>query len=312
LIRRRFATRVISAAYLHFTTTFFRHIFNLIFSEAFAMDVSHFELIWKPQSPATPIGANSVDKVFQGYFLEITNLEPVAYSYAVEFVAAPAALPERSLAGNTLVFVDTPGTNNAPGVLNGAIGDTVFRPSNGTISVPPNGTALIAVVPSAFAGLSQLDSTPLTSANFEVRGYVRLRLPPVFRVINGPLGPRFVYGPQSASPVRVMLTPQNRANYYTNAGVLADQTQSSLPTASGAAVNLLPPDRPFVFPGSFGNLDLSVLARMEARITGEDRSMMIAAMIASLDNDEADFAAMNKGLAEAGIGVALERRKPKK
>ena len=56
------------------------------------MDVSHFELVWKPQSPAAPTGVSGVDKVFQGYFLEITNLEPVAYSYAVEFVAAPAAV----------------------------------------------------------------------------------------------------------------------------------------------------------------------------------------------------------------------------
>jgi hypothetical protein len=276
------------------------------------MDVSHFELIWKPQSPASPIGVSGVDKVFQGYFLEITNLEAVAYSYEVEFVAAPAVVAERSLAGNTLVFVDTPGTNNAPGVLTGAIGDTVFRPSIGTITIPPNGTALIAVVPSAFAGLPQLDNTPIMSSNFEVRGYVRLRLPPVFRRIETPFGTRFIYGAQAANPVRVMLTPQNRANYYTNAGVLADQTQSSLPTASGAAVNLLPPDRPFVFPVDIGVLDLPVLARMEARLAGEDRGMMMAAMMASMDNDEADLAALNKGLAEAGIGMALERRKIKK
>jgi hypothetical protein len=39
------------------------------------MEVSHFELVWKPQSPATPIGQTGVDRVFQGYFLKISNLE---------------------------------------------------------------------------------------------------------------------------------------------------------------------------------------------------------------------------------------------
>ena len=69
------------------------------------MEVSHFELIWKPQSPAAPANTPAVANVIQGYFLEITNLESVPYSYRVEFVASPVTLPSRSLAGNTVCFV---------------------------------------------------------------------------------------------------------------------------------------------------------------------------------------------------------------
>lgn len=274
------------------------------------MDVSHFELVWKRQSPATPIGQSGIDKVFQGYFLEITNLEPVSYRYALEFVAAPAALPERSLAGNTVVFIDTPGVNNAPAVLTGNIGSTVFRLSTGPITIPPNTTALVAVLPSAFANLPT-DPTPLLTSQFEVRGFVRLRLPPVFKVLNTPLGPQFVYGPQSNAPVKVMLTPQNRSTYYTEAGALSDQTQSSLPTASGTAVNMLPPDRPFFFPPLFESLDVASLSQMDAMIAPEDRSTVMAAMLASMGEDPSDLAKMNAGLAKAGIGLALERRKVK-
>jgi hypothetical protein len=278
------------------------------------MDVSHFELVWKPQSPATPIGATGVDKVFQGYFLEITNLGDVSYSYQVEFVATPVAAANRSLAGNTVVFVDTPSTNNTAGVLSGAITDEVFRPSTGLITIPAKGTALIAVLPSAFPAFGNpvVDATPILTDNFEVRGYVRLRLPPVFKVINGPLGPIFLYGPQADAPVKVMLTPQNRAVYYNRAtNALSDQTQSSLPTASGAAVNLLPPDKPFVFPPVFDRLDQKVLDRMSAMMASEDQGLMMAAMMSAMNSETADLSAMNSNLAQAGIGLALERRKTK-
>jgi hypothetical protein len=273
------------------------------------MDVSHFELVWKPQSPATPIGQSGIDRVFQGYFLKLTNLEDKALSFALSFVAAPAAVPERSLAGNTVIFIDTPGSNNVLGTLNGTIASTVFTPTTGNITIPAQATALIAMLPSAFNGLP-VDPTPLNGQNFEVRGYVRVRLPPVFKIIQTPLGPRFVRVAQSDKPVRIMLTPQHRATYYTATGALSDQTQSSLPTASGAAVNLLPPDQPFVFPFPF-ELDLSRLERLSALIDDEDRGMMLAALLSSLDDDKGSLSGMNTMLAKAGIDLALERRKPK-
>lgn len=156
--------------------------------------------------------------------------------------------------------------------------------------------------------------TPLTTGTFKVRGYVRLRLPPQFRLINTPIGGiRFVCAAQSEAPVKIMPTPQNRAVCYDRTtGALSDQTQSSLPTASGAAVNNLPPDQPFVFPLEMGRLVLPVLARMQALVPPEDRGTMMATMLVSRDSDKTDLVAMNASLAEAGIGLALERRKTKK
>lgn len=275
------------------------------------MEVSHFELVWKPQSPAAPIGQAGVDRVFQGYFLKITNLENTTYSFGLEFVAASVTDPLRSLSGNTVLFVDTPGSNNTLGTLNGNLSATVFTPSTGTISIPPNGTALVALLPSAFNGLP-VDSTPLTSPNFEVRGYVRIRLPPVFGVVQTPFGNRFVLQSQASAPVRIMLTPQHRATYYTETGTLSDQTQSSLPTATGGAVTLLPPDPPFVIVRPPLNLNINLLERVNALIAEDDRATVLAALLSSMNPETADLSALNAGLAESGIGMALERRKPKK
>ena len=267
------------------------------------MDVSHFELIWKPQSPASPVNTPAVANVIQGYFLEITNLESVAYQYRVEFVASPVTLPLRSLAGDTVVFVDTPGVNNQQGVLNGAITDTSFFPSTGYVKVPPNGTALIAVLPSAFGPVAG-DDSPLTAPNFEVRGFVRITLPPVFRRT----GPFISFGPQATAPVKIMLTPQNRTTYFSATGAVTDQTQASLPISTGTAVNSLPPEPGFIFPRPFelADLSISVFERMAL-----PTPQMLASLLAMVDADGGDMAGFNESLAKAGIGMALERRKKK-
>lgn len=267
------------------------------------MEVSHFELIWKPQSPAAPVGTTAVANVIQGYFLKITNLEAVPYLYRVEFVASPVTDPLRSLAGNAICFVDTPGTNNQQGVLSGAITDTTFFPSTGLITIPANGTALIAVLPSAFGPLPG-EPTPLTAPNFEVRGYVKISLPATFRRT----GPFFSYGPQSSTPVRVMLTPQNRTTYFSATGAVTDQTQASLPISTGNAINSLPPEPGFIFPRPFevaGN-SFEVLERMAT-----PSPQMLAAMLAMVDVDGGDMAGFNESLAKAGVALALERRKMK-
>lgn len=264
------------------------------------MDVSHFELIWKPQSPAAPAGTTAVATLIQGYFLEITNLEFVAYSYRVELVAAPVTDPKRSLSGNAIVFIDTPGTNNAPGVLNGAITSTSFFPSNGLITIPPRGTALVAILPSAFGPLPG-ETTPLTAPDFEVRGYVRLTLPATFRRV----GNFFVFGPQSAAPVKVLLTPQNRTSYFSATGAITDQTQASLPLASGNALNTVPPEPGRFFPDRFDLDTLSVL-EME-RMLPEVTPAMLGGMLAMVD-PKANLDAFNASLKDAGVQLALAHR----
>ena len=267
------------------------------------MEISHFELIWKPQSPAAPANTPAVANVIQGYFLEITNLESVPYSYRVEFVASPVTLPLRSLAGNTVCFVDTPGTNNQQGVLSGAITDTSFFPSTGLITIPPKGTALIAVLPSAFGPLPG-EPTPLTAPNFEVRGYVNITLPALFRR-NGPF---FSFGPQSTTPVRIMLTPQNRTTYFSASGAVTDQTQATLTLSTGTAINSLPPEPGFIFPRPF-ELTVETLDAMQR--TAPPTAQMLAAMLAMVDADGGDMSGFNDSLAKAGVGLVLERRKKK-
>ncbi|GCL63069.1 hypothetical protein [Pseudaquabacterium pictum] len=271
------------------------------------MIVSHFELIFKPQAPGPAAGVN-VDRVVQGYFLEITNLEDQPYRYALEFVVSPAdpTRPERSLAGNCIYFVDTPpGTDNQSGVLNGGVSATVFRPSRGSILVPPKGTALVAVLPSVFG--NAFDPTPLLVPNFEVRGHVVIKLPAVF-----PPGPPFSLFtvPQAAAPVKVLLTPQSRATFFSAANTITSQLQATLPLASGAAVVSLPPEPggPLVLqPFEVSRIDV----RLRDALAGLESSPaeMLALLVGGLQADAAALSAFNAALKDGGIPYALEARK---
>jgi len=271
------------------------------------MDVSHFELIFKPQAPSAPAGLPNVDRVLQGYFLEITNVEDTEYLYRLEFVISPPppGTPNqafRTLAGNTIVFVDTPGTDNQQGILTGGLATSVFRPSTGFVRVPPGGTALVAVLPSAFGPVPG-DPTPLVVPNFEVRGYVRIELPALFDF------PSFSFVPQSVDPVTVLLTPQNRATYLTAANTISDQTQASLPLASGQAHNSLDPEPggPIVFPGVFPDISAEI-ADLLQETPLESRAELLAVLMAQIDPETADLTAFNKALANAQIPMAIERR----
>ena len=270
------------------------------------MIVSHFELLFKPQAPGPANGA-AVAKVVQGYFLEISNLEPKEYLYEVQFVMSPPtpALVDRSLAGNTIYFVDTPpGTDNQSGVLNGGIGSLTFTLSRGFIRVPANGTALLAVLPSVFG--SAFDPTPLTVPDFEVRGYVTLKLPALF-----PPGPPFSFRrqAQSTAPVKVLLTAQNRATFFSATNEITSQVQASLPLALGAAATTVPPE-----PGGFvvftpadlvekQQLLRETLARVEAA-----PSDVLAALLSGFDPASPQLATFNESLTKAGVPFALQAR----
>lgn len=272
--------------------------------------VSHFELIFKPQSPASPPGT-AVDRVIQGYFLEITNLEDFQLRFQLEFVAIPpaAGTPNgqfRSLAGNTLVFVDTPGNDDQAGVLNGAPTATSFFPSTGLVTIAPKATALVAVLPSAF-GANPLDMTPLAVPNFEVRGYVNLRLPALF---SGPFRFPLFRQPQANAPVKVLLTPQNRATFFKADNSISGQTQTTLTVVGGSAQTTVDPE-----PGGplrFSQLALADdLVALGALIQGNERLNqpdVLAALLSQIDAGE-NLAPFNAALAAAGIPFAVEHRK---
>lgn len=272
------------------------------------MIVSHFELIFKPQAPANAAGV-AVDRVVQGYFLEITNLEDQEYRYALDFIVSPgnAAQPERSLAGNTIVQIDTPpSTNNLGGVLTGAVDASVFRPSQGLIRIPPRGTAKVAVLPSVFG--SALDPTPLSTPNFEVRGYVAIRLPAVFQAAP-PFGLNRV--PQANAPVKVLLTPQNRATFFSAppANQITGQVQASVPVGGGDPVLSLPPEPggPLFFTPVVRQ-NITDALRDEVAALASAPCDLLALLLAGFEGNAPDLAAFNASLRANNVPFAVERR----
>lgn len=250
------------------------------------MEISHFELIYKPQSPVGP-----ADTVLQGYFLNITNLEGVPLSFRLDFVTSSVSDPDRSLAGNTVAIVDAPDADNQPASLVGGPAAPSFRLSP-NVTIPARGTAKVAVLP------SDPFPMPTAPADFEARGYVTLRLPPIF-----------VFGPGSVTieaqldrPARVLLTPQNRAVYLDGAGAISDQTQASVPTAIGAGRAEVEPER-FVLPDFDGIAPLlsGDTAPTVADLTEGDLAMALA-MLSAVDLD-----GVNAAMGGAGLPVALTR-----
>jgi hypothetical protein len=242
-------------------------------------NVSTFELLFKPQAPVP-----NVERVVQGYFLTISNLEPKEYRYRVEFVVfpPPPGTPNqafRSPAGNTLTFVDTGGVDNAGGTLTGGLASSTFTPSSGLIRVPAHGSALLAVLPSVFP--SPLDPTPVVDPVLEIRGYVKISLPALLAF--NPLRLKA----QSAAPVKVLLTPQQRATFYGAANQITDQIQASLPTANGKAQSSITPNPggPIVFPpvreleGAFTRLE---------PVAEADRFAALMGMLAKADRTAMD------------------------
>ena len=271
------------------------------------MEISQFELIYKPQSPAPAAGA-AVDRVIQGYFLEITNLEQVEYRYQLEFVAVPPAAinPERSLAGNTVVFIDVPGTDNQAATLNGSLSTSTFGLSTGFVRVPPLATALVAVLPSAFG--PKFDPSPLQAPNFEVRGFVRIKLPAVYNFAPANLFP-LVTRAQSTSPVKVLLTPQNRATFISASNVITGQTQASVPLATGTGLNQIPPERGG--PLFIGALQPALTPRIIQTLEQNPdfaSADVLAALLRQVDPANANLDAFNASMAEAGSEVMIARR----
>ena len=260
------------------------------------MQVSHFELIFKLQSPAGP-----ADTVLQGHFLEISNLESKPLSFRLDYVTSSTTDPDRSLFDNSFVIVDTPNDdNNFSYSLSGALTSKTFR-LNPLVTIPAHATALVAVLPSdPFA-------MPQPAPDFEARGYINISLPALLEISQGLGGPLFKLVPQSKKPVKVLLTPQNRATYFNGAGEITDQTQASVPTATGAALNEVKPQTGFTFPGLGGALKLEdeLTAMIPEALTPE----ALASMLVMAEAGGMDLSAFNASLRETGIGLAIETRK---
>lgn len=210
------------------------------------MDISHFELIFKPQSPQDVGASGPVDTVLQGYFLKITNLENRTYRYALEFITVEPASgdPNRSLSGKTVFISDQPSQDNIFGTLAGGSGR--YEPDTGQLTLGPRETALVAVLPAAFG-----DNPAVASPDYEVRGYVRLTLPP-FIFVREFFGFEVTFEiAQARRRLEVLVTPQNRATYFDASDAITDQTQASVPVCDGGACIRLRPEG-LIFPLFFG------------------------------------------------------------
>jgi hypothetical protein len=282
------------------------------------MEVSTFELIFKNQAPITPNGVAALERVLQGYFLTISNLESRQYQFAVSFTIfpPPAGTPNqalRTLSGNTVCFVDSGGGDNSAGTLIASSSGSVFTPSSGLISIPPQGTALLAVLPSVFPS-SPLDSSPIADPNFEVRGFVRITVPPILETITLPSGLRIrILKKQGIGPVRVLLTPQHRITFLSiptppQLAQINSQSQASLPTASGGALTSLTPESPFLTSGAEISVDAGALALSTngARPAVDDERLgAFLGMLVQAGEDPTSLQRINALLADSAIPVTL-------
>lgn len=203
------------------------------------MEVSTFELLYKPLTPSLGTGTEAIARrVLQGYFLTVANLEDVPFTFRIAFeITLPSPDdPARRLDDNALFISDVAAPDNVFKVgltRSPAGGNRYFT----TFKVPAKSTALVVLLPNLLAPDFFGGGTP---AKVEIRGVVRLTLPLVF---TSP----FIFVPQKGAPARVLLTAEHRSTYLPIGWPAAglgdldfDQTGVALPLASGKALNEVP------------------------------------------------------------------------
>lgn len=208
------------------------------------MEISTFELLVKRIAPLPPAPAPAAlvavaRRVVQGYFLTISNLESKDLTFRIRFnISKPNPVdPDRTLFGNVgspsnlnVLFYDIAGANQEI-PLSGNANSTVFGAS---FTLPALQTASLQLLPQA--GLFSQEEP-----DFEVRGFVSLRLPRRFGAA------------QSDTPVKVLINPEIRGTFLPNgfpkeAGADFDQINYPLAIASGKALNEIASDLFIGFP----------------------------------------------------------------
>lgn len=193
------------------------------------MELSTFELLVKRIAPlnGNPVVEDVARRAIQGYFLTISNLEPVDLVFQLEFfISRPDPVdPDRTLDGNVDVYFDVAGANQEL-FLYGDASTTRFSTS---FKLPARQTASVQLLPKA-----QLFGNP--NPDFEVRGYVVLSLPAIFDLNN------FSFKAQNKSDVKVLVNPEMRGTFLPNTfpvvlGGDYDQMVYPLTVASGKGLN---------------------------------------------------------------------------
>ena len=202
--------------------------------------ISQFELIFKKQAP---INGVELETVLQGYFMQLTNLEEKNLLFNIDFVSQMPSNNDTGgkLDSNTLAILDNPGASVPNNVFSQlqilSTTNNTYRAPGHTYDIASGATALLTVIPQVvkFPGV---DETPV-GRDIEIRGYVQISLPV------------FEDKAQSSKPVDIMVTPQNRASFFTfpsddtfDGGIIKNQVQATLTTSTGGAVLQVEPDSP--------------------------------------------------------------------
>lgn len=249
------------------------------------MEVSTFELVYKPFTPSFGNAqlAALARRVIQGYFLTVSNLAAQDYKYQLEFrISLPTSGDtNRLMENNVVIFADVAGTNTP---LTLSRNSNSNRYVSGLFTIPAGQTALVAVLPNFVGSLANL------SPQIEIRGFVSLRIPALFR-------PRsFFTQPQSDPnvPVQVLLNPEIRGTFLPNdfpadlTDLDFDQTNQTLAVASGKALNLINPEPGSLLKPVVIDLDGGTLSRLDQSLLGADEAERTATLLALLGQVAAD------------------------
>ena len=199
--------------------------------------VSTFEILFTPQLPpglGPPAVQAEVENVVKGYFLTIANPNATAYVFTLGFHCNPTpGSPANRTLASAVGFLDN-GAAGAPLAISaGATANDFFT----SVSVPAEGTVLVAVLPAFF------NPNGLAAPTIEVRGWVDITLPALSRGRR----PFVTFGTvaQAAAPVGVLLTPEQRLTFLPTAGdaptAVEAQAAFALPLAKGVGEVFVPP-----------------------------------------------------------------------
>jgi hypothetical protein len=273
------------------------------------MDVSTFELLYRPLTPPLPGNTGAIARrVLQGYFLTVSNLDPMnGFRFRIVFrISLPQpADPSRTLANNALFISDVAGPGNTfrTSLTNAPSGSNRFTTE---FEVPAGATALVVLLPDITAP-GFFTTGP---ENIEIRGNVALELPCEVPG-NAQPGRLTRTRPQAGAPARVLLHAELRATYLPEGWPAMrredldfDQTATTLTLASGKGANEIASQSacPFVVP------ERDIPDRIDPDRFDPDRFDPLQRVLSGLGAmaiDRENMAMLSEQLAEAGIPVRV-------
>jgi len=271
------------------------------------MEISTFELLAKPIAPVMGIPPALLPvarRIVQGYFLTISNLEPIDLRYRIEFTVSLPVPPDPNKIlidkKNAFLVVDVEGANFEVPLAQVKGKPKVYR---AFFTIPAHKTASVELLPKL--------PEALDPGLLEVRGYVSLFLP-LRRVFPRPV-------PQSRTPVKVLLNPEIRGTFLpndfpsrANTGFDFDQINYTLAIASGKGLNEITPEKGLEFSLELqtiepileqlrnGTLDLESL---EADTS--EKAQMLVQLLAEFDANDVNLKDLNAVMEKFDIPVRM-------